>query len=127
MVIHHAALYVKDLERAKLFFETYFQGESGSRYHNAKTGFTSYFLSFGDGARLEIMHNPEISEHDGKKQQTGYDHIAFSVGSEKNVDRLTKQLRKDGFTVISGPRTTGDGYYESCILEEEGTRIEITV
>ena len=127
MKIEHAALYVNDLERAKEFFERYFGASAGQLYHNQKTGFRSYFLSFEEGARLEIMNRPDMSDPQKETARTGFIHLAFSVGGQEAVRSLTQRLREDGFTVLSGPRTTGDGYYESCILDWEGNQIEITV
>ncbi len=101
--------------------------KSNEGYHNTKTDFRSYFLSFDDGARLEIMNKPKMSDLPKDLARTGYAHIAFSVGSKEKVDILTARLKADGYEVISGPRTTGDGYYESCILAIEGNQIEITV
>ena len=96
-------------------------------YHNKKTDFKSYFLTFEDGARLELMNKPDMDDAEKSLQRTGFVHIAFSVGSKERVDSLTAQLKSDGYEVVSGPRTTGDGYYESCILAIEGNQIEITV
>mgnify|MGYP000503182511 FL=1 len=127
MKIEHIALYVKDLETARSFFVKYMGAKSNEGYHNLKTGFRSYFLSFGDGARLEIMNNPEMLDFSKELSRTGYAHIAFSVGSKEKVDALTAELKTDGYEVVSGPRTTGDGYYESCIIAIEGNQIEITV
>lgn len=127
MIIEHIAMYVKDLEGTKEFFCRYFNAGSSDMYHNIKTGFKSYFLSFEDGARLEIMSKPEMDEQPKNINRTGYAHIAFSVGSRERVDELTLKLKADGYSVISGPRTTGDGYYESCIIDIEGNQIEITV
>ena len=127
MRIEHTALYVSDLEAARDFFVKYFNGRSNSGYHNPKTGFRSYFISFDNGARIEIMNRPDMSDLDKPFSRTGYAHIAFRVGSKVGVDLLTERLKKDGFKVISGPRTTGDGYYESCIIDFEGNQIEITV
>lgn len=127
MRIEHIALYVNDLEAAKSFFERYFEARVGELYHNTTTGFRSYFLSFSDGARLEIMNKPEMSDTEKPLARTGYIHLAFSVGSRDAVDALTAQLAADGFEVVSGPRTTGDGYYESCVIALEGNQIEITV
>lgn len=127
MRIEHIALYVKDLETARSFFVKYLGAKSNEGYHNLKTGFHSYFLSFGDGARLEIMNNPEMLDFPKKFARTGYAHIAFSVGSKEKVDALTAELKADGYEVVSGPRTTGDGYYESCIIAIEGNQIEITI
>lgn len=127
MHIEHIALYVKDLERSKAFFETYFHAECGDGYYNPNTGFRSYFLTFTDGARLEIMNRQDAKDASKELVQTGYIHMAFSVGSRESVDTLTNRLKEDGYSVVSGPRTTGDGYYESCILDLEGNQIEITV
>ena len=127
MRIEHIALYVNDLEGAKNFFCTYFKAQSNEGYHNKTTGFRSYFLTFTDGARLEIMTRPNMDDYAKSANRTGFVHLAFSVGSEREVDDLTAWLKKDGCTVISGPRTTGDGYYESCVEAFEGNIIEITV
>ena len=127
MKIEHIAMYVSDLELTKEFFEKYFDATSNSGYHNQTTDFRSYFLSFDDGTRLEIMHKPVMENADKSLARTGYIHIAFSVGSRERVDELTARIKKDGYEVISGPRTTGDGYYESCIVGVEGNQIEITV
>lgn len=127
MKIEHIALYVKDLETARNFFVKYLNGKSNEGYHNLKISFHSYFLSFDDGARLEIMNKPEMSDFPKEFVRTGYAHIAFSVGSKDKVDALTAKLKADGYEVISGPRTTGDGYYESCIVAIEGNQIEITI
>lgn len=126
MKIDHIAMYVKDLEGARTFFATYFRAQSGEVYCNPKTGFRSYFLTFGDGARLELMTRPGMDDPEKAAARTGYIHIAFSAGGRAAVDRLTERLKEDGYPVLSGPRTTGDGYYESCILGIEGNQIEIT-
>ena len=127
MKVAHLAMYVNDLERTKSFFTEYFGAVSNEKYHNVKTGFESYFLSFADGCRLEIMTKPDLSDSGDLLNRFGYAHIAFSVGSKEKVDELTDRLSNAGYAVISGPRTTGDGYYESCILGIEGNLIEITV
>lgn len=126
MKIEHVALYVKDLEGARIFFEKYFCAKSGGLYHNKTSGFKSYFLTFDGGARLEIMTRPEIQDVEKNPFCQGYAHVAFSVGSKTAVDELTEKLKTDGYKVASGPRTTGDGYYESCIVGIEGNLIEIT-
>lgn len=126
MRIEHIAMYVNDLEATKSFFVKYFNATSNEMYHNETTDFRSYFLSFEDGARLEIMNKPLMEEVDKTLLRTGYVHIAFSLGSKQAVDELTDRLIKDGYEVVSGPRTTGDGYYESCIIGIEGNQIEIT-
>jgi lactoylglutathione lyase len=127
MRISHIAMYVQDLEVVKEFYIRFFGAKAGELYHNPKTGLKSYFLSFDDGARLEIMNKPEMLDSPKELARTGYAHIAFSVGSKEKVDALTIELKTDGYEVISGPRTTGDGYYESCIVAIEGNQIEITV
>ena len=126
MRIDHIAMYVKDLEKARDFFVKYFNATSNEGYHNKKTDFRSYFLSFDDGTRLEIMNKPQMENSEKTLNSVGYIHIAFSVGSKNTVDELTERMKNDGYTVISGPRTTGDGYYESCIVGIEGNQIEIT-
>lgn len=127
MRLEHVAMYVNDLERARTFFETYLDGKSNDGYHNRNTDFRSYFLSFADGARLELMHKPDMEDLAKPLNRTGFAHLAFSVGSREKVDALTAQLKADGYRVVSGPRTTGDGYYESCIVAIEDNQIEITV
>ncbi len=126
MKIEHVAVYFNDLERGKEFFERYFGATEGELYHNPRTGFSSYFLSFGEGARLEVMQKAGVRDEEKEPERTGYAHIAFSVGSKDEVDQLTARLKDDGHEVLSGPRTTGDGYYESCILGPEDIRVEIT-
>lgn len=127
MTIGHIALYVENLEREKDFFETYFGGKAGNKYHNEKTGFTSYFISFADGARLELMNLPASKKCENTSRTIGYVHIAFHAGSKEMVHVLTEKLRADGYCVCSEPRTTGDGYYESCVADSEGNCIEITI
>ena len=127
MKIEHIAMYVKDLEKTKTFFEIYLNARANAGYHNPKTDFRSYFLSFDDGARLEIMNKPQMQDSPKALTQTGYIHIAFSIGSKEKVDELTAKLKEDGYEIISGPRITGDGYYESCVVGIEGNQIEITV
>ena len=116
MRVEHIALYVNDLEDARQFFVKYFGATSNEGYHNLQTNFRSFFLSFDSGARLEIMNKPNMSDLPKEINHTGYAHIAFSVGSKEKVDTLTAELKADGYEVISGPRTTGDGYYESSLL-----------
>lgn len=127
MKIEHVALYVNNLVAARDFFVTYLGGRANAGYHNETTGFRSFFLTFDDGARLEIMTRPDLVDAAKPLHRTGYAHIAFAVGGRQRVDELTKKLSADGYKVISGPRTTGDGYYESCLVTIEGNQIEITV
>ena len=127
MNIEHVALYVNDLEEARDFFVRFLGGRSNNGYHNSLTDFRSYFISFDDGARLELMTKPGMVDQEKPSNRTGYAHIAFSVGSRERVDELTEKLRTAGYEVVSGPRTTGDGYYESCVVAIEGNQIELTV
>lgn len=126
MRIEHVAMYVNDLESARAFFIKYFGAVSNDGYHNTRTNFHSYFLTFEGGARLEIMNKPDMQDDEKSLNRTGYAHIAFSLGSKQDVDELTGRLRSDGYPIVSGPRTTGDGYYESCIVGIEGSLVEIT-
>ena len=127
MTIEHVALYVRDLEAARDFFVRHLGGTSNAGYHNPNTGFRSYFITFEGGARLELMNKPGMAEDARPLARTGYAHVAFSLGSREKVDALTERLRAEGFEVVSGPRVTGDGYYESCIAVIEDNQIELTV
>ena len=128
MKIEHIAIWTNDLERLKSFYEKYFQVKTGEKYINAKKNFESYFLSFDEGCRLEIMKMPgvPVSGNDIYKQFTGLIHVAISLGSKGQVDVLTNLLRTDGYEIVGEPRTTGDGYYESVVLDPDGNRIAIT-
>ena len=121
------AMYVKDIEHTKEFFVKFFEAKAGNKYYNQNTGFQSYFLTFEDGARLEIMTKQPLLELSKDPLRTGYAHLAFSVGNMERVNALTARLQAEGYEVLSGPRTTGDGYFESCIVGIEGNLIEITV
>ena len=127
MRIEHIAMYVNDLEAARDFFVRFLGAQANSGYHNKTTDFRSYFLTFDGGARLEIMTRPNMADPEKQPARTGYIHIAFSLGSREAVDALTAELRSAGYEVVSGPRTTGDGYYESCVVAIEGNQIELTV
>lgn len=127
MKIEHIAIWTSDLEKMKDFYLNFFELESNEKYYNPKKKFSSYFLSFEKGARIELMHRPDISEFiDNMDGELGLAHFAISVGSKKRVDTITETIRKNGFKVIGEPRTTGDGYYESVIADPEGNLIEIT-
>ena len=126
MKIEHVALYVNDLEKTRDFFIKYFNAKSNEGYHNPVKKFRSYFLTFDGEARLEIMNKAVMSDLAKDLDRTGFAHISFSVGNKSKVDELTERLKNDGYKVISGPRVTGDGYYESCIVDLEGNQIEIT-
>ncbi len=125
MKIEHIALYVQSLEKTKEFYEKYFSAQSGKIYKNSK-GFSSYFLKFDDGARLEIMSVDNLNKR-SEALSFGYAHIAISVGSAGVVDALTRRLASYGYDVLSYPRTTGDGYYESVVLDPDGNSVEITI
>jgi len=127
MTIDHVAMYVNDLEAAKDFFTTYPGASSNDIYPNKTTNFKSYFLSFDDHARLELMTRPGMSDPEKDLARTGFIHVAFNAGSKEAVDALTQRLKDDGYKVVSGPRATGDGYYESCVVALEGNQIEMTV
>lgn len=127
MNIEHVALQVQDLQVAKTFFLRYFQASVGVPYHNQKTGLHTCFLTFDGGARLELMTRPGLSAARSDFPQTGFSHLAISLGSREAVNALTETLQADGYDVLSGPRVTGDGYYESCVQGPEGCMLELTV
>ena len=128
--IEHIALWANDLEKLKNFYQKYFDAHVSTKYHNPIKRFQSYFLYFSSGARLEIMQLPEHVRNQRdlyEQENAGFAHLAFSLGSKQMVEKLTRQLSSDGYEVVSGPRQTGDGYYESVILDPENNRIELTV
>lgn len=127
MEIDHIAIWTSDLEKMRAFYQKYFDMKCGDKYENIEKGFSSYFLSFESGARIELMYREDSSKEIGLKGVlNGLTHFAISVGSKEAVDRYTGRLKADGFKIISEPRTTGDGYYESVILDPEGNHIELT-
>jgi lactoylglutathione lyase len=127
MKIEHLAIWVSDLEEMRIFYTHYFDLVSGEKYINDKKGFTSYFLTFGNGlSRIELMNRMDITtDYKNRGNILGLAHIAFSVGSKEAVNQLTERLRSDNYTIASEPRTSGDGYYESVVLDPEGNQIEI--
>lgn len=134
MKIEHVAIWAKDIDKVCEFYRKYFGGVVQPLYHNPTKQFTSKFITFDDGARLEIMHRPDISycrssimPETQDTEYLGFTHLSFSVGSKENVNHLTQQMSDDGVTIVGQPRTTGDGYYESVVLDPERNRIEITV
>ena len=127
--IEHVAFWTEELERLVDFYEKYFGAEAGSKYLNPAKGYESRFLSFEGGARIEVMRSSTLKpvKHAPGTQRIGLAHLAISVGSIQRVEELTERLRKDGFEVMDGPRHTGDGYFESVVLDPDGNRIEITI
>lgn len=127
MKIEHVAIWVDDLELLREFYLKYFNLSCGEKYANTKKNFTSYFLFFGEGkTRIELMHIPGMEPPASRGNLKGLAHFAISVGRKEVVDTLTERLRADGYTIVSEPRTTGDGYYESAVLDPEGNYVEIT-
>ncbi|MBF4472570.1 VOC family protein [Flavobacterium sp. HJJ] len=127
MRIDHLALWTLDLEKTREFYVRYFDASSNDKYINPKTGLETYFLSFESGARLEIMTRPEVLslKQDYTKRSIGFTHFAFDLESRENVDNLTDKLFKDGYEIIGEPRVTGDGYYESVVLDPDGNIVEL--
>lgn len=125
MRIEHVALWTADLDRCRAFYETWFGAKAGARYDSASRPFRSHFLSFESGARLEIMSLPTLADASGADPRVGLAHLAVSVGSREAVDALTAKLSAAGHPVLSGPRTTGDGYYESTVADPDGNIVEI--
>lgn len=125
MKIEHIALWTNDIERLRTFYETYFQAVCGPKYYNLANKFESYFLAFSKGARLELMSKPDLDKQVNDSINIGYSHFAFNLGTIQEVNRLTEKFRKDGIPILGEPRHTGDGYYESVILDPDGNRIEL--
>ncbi|RHB51928.1 VOC family protein [Exiguobacterium sp. AM39-5BH] len=126
MKIEHVALWVNDLEQMRRFYETYLGATANDKYTNERKQFESYFLTFPESTcRLELMRRPDI--HGAPGDTIGYAHIAFALGSKEAVDTLTRRLEADGYPLVDGPRTTGDGYYESVLLDPEQNKLELTI
>ena len=127
MIIHHLAIWVRDLEKMKRFYTECLGGKAGSLYHNPHKRFTSYFISFREGARIELMHCPALSETPGifPGPAPGWAHCAFLLKNKDEVDHLTRSLKEQKVKIAGEPRMTGDGYYESVVLDPEGNRIEL--
>ena len=125
MKIEHIAMYVRDIENVKYFFQTFFMAQANAGYQNPQTGLKTYFLTFDDHTRLEIMTRPEMDDMEKTVFRTGYIHIAFALENADAVEQLTEKLDAAGYTILSAPRVTGDGYYESCILGPENNVIEL--
>ncbi len=128
MKIEHIAIWADDIERLRQFYTKYFGMKSNDMYTNPLKQFHSYFLSFGEGqTRIEMMSMPDRLEPTSRSQMKGLAHFAISVGDKEKVLSLTEQLRSDGYAILSEPRTTGDGYFESAVADPEGNCVEITV
>jgi lactoylglutathione lyase len=128
MKLDHVAIWTADIEAMRTFYEKYFDARSSPKYPNDRKQFTSYFLEFPGGGRLELMHRPDIFSIPGSPTSdefTGYAHVGVQLGSRDAVDALTRRLHVDGFPLLDGPRRTGDGYYESMVADPEGNRIVI--
>lgn len=125
MKLEHMACYVKDLELMKAFYMKYFNAVPNEKYHNPRTGLMTYFLSFEERSRLEIMSRPDLQIAERVLMQSGFTHVAFKLGSKEKVDQMFERLREDGYIILSGPRTTGDGYYELAFLDPENNQIEL--
>jgi lactoylglutathione lyase len=128
MKLDHVALWAEDLELMRSFYEKYFDARSNAKYANERKRFTSYFLTFRGGGRLELMHRPDVEkppDSRSRREFIGYAHLGVELGSRAAVDALTRRLQDDGFPLLDGPRQTGDGYYESMVADPEGNRIVI--
>lgn len=124
--INHIAIYTNNLDELTKFYTEYFYGVQDAEYLNPNTELKTRFISFEGQTRLEIMTRPGLTEGQKNRYKTGFAHLSFSVGSKAEVDSLTADLFKAGCKVITPPRTTGDGYYESCVADPDGNEIEIT-
>ena len=125
MKLEHVGLFVDDLEKARAFYTKYFGDKAEAKYHNPKTGFSSYFMDFEDGARLELCHQDNLAAD--VSDCLGFAHLAISLGSKEAVDQKTEELTSAGYKHLSGPRTTGDGYYEAVVLDLDGNKLELTI
>ena len=126
MRISHIAIWTSDIVTLKDFYCSRFGGTVGLLYENPAKGFRSYFIRFDDEVRLEIMERTDITKPI-TEEMLGYAHFAISVGSEASVRIKTEELEKSGVQILSAPRWTGDGYFESVILDPDGNRVEITI
>lgn len=126
MKIEHLAVWVEDIELLRQFYMTYFNLSCSDKYINPKRNYTSYFLSFGEGkTRIELMNIPRMNAPESRGNLKGLAHFAIAVGGKERVDELTERFRKDGYIIAGEPRTSGDGYYESVVLDPEGNYVEI--
>lgn len=129
MEIAHIAIWTTDLEKVKSFYLRYFKCRASPKYENKDKRFESYFIDFDGNCKIELMRRADIKqkENESGEQHLGLIHFAISVGSEEAVNAITESIKKEGHKVVSSPRNTGDGYYESCVLDPEGNRVEITI
>lgn len=125
ITISHVGVYVTDIEKSRDYYVTYFGGKSNEIYKNTK-GFSSYFLTFDSETRLEIMHHTELEKRTNIEKANGWSHVAFSVGNKEKVLEITERIVNAGYKLLSAPRVTGDGYFESCVEDPDGNRVEIT-
>jgi len=126
MRIEHLAIWTRHLEELREFYTCFFAGEAGGKYVNQNTGFESYFIAFEGGARLELMRLPHLSDAlVDSSERPGLAHLAFTVGLRGEVDSLSAKLDEAGYALLSSPRLTGDGYYEACVADPDGNRVEI--
>lgn len=123
--ITHVGVYATDIEKSKAYYVTYFGGRSNNLYQNAK-GFSSYFITFDSGVRLEVMYHKDLELRPVEEKVNGWSHLAFSIGDRESVIKLTERIVADGYELYSPPRQTGDGYFESCVADPDGNRVEIT-
>lgn len=124
MKIHHIAIWTFRLEEMKEFYTRYFKGTGNEKYVNPKKGFESYFIRFDDGADLELMSRADVQNTPIEENRLGLTHFAFALDSKEEVLELTEELRNDGYTIAGEPRTSGDGYFESVVLDPDGNRVE---
>lgn len=124
MKIHHIAIWTFHLEKLREFYTRYFNGTSNEKYINSQKGFESYFISFESGATLELMSRIDVQNIPIEENRPGLTHLAFSFESQEAVLSLTEQLRTKGYHIVGEPRISGDGYFESVILDPDGNRIE---
>ena len=132
MKLEHVAIWTDRLETLREFYETYFDARANEKYvsdSEFKEHFESYFLSFDSGARLELMVRVGVPQGDNADgfESTGINHIALSVETPGELDRLYGRLKDGGVKIVGEPHMTGDGYYEACVLDPDGNRVEITV
>jgi len=129
MILEHVAIWTNHLEQLRQYYQTYFGAHSNTKYSNSQKKFESYFLTFASGARLELMTRPDIPGNKNdtvQAQHMGIIHLAFGVDTMQAVNEKAQELQAAGFPILSGPRKTGDGYYEFETLDPDNNRIEVT-